>query len=66
MLPFDPAAHSLLYAGLAGCCMLLTLRLAREVLVPVGALLRPAAALACAGLAAGAALVLVVAAVVAR
>ncbi|MFF5288279.1 hypothetical protein [Paractinoplanes globisporus] len=62
MLP----SESLLYASLAGCCALLALRLAREVLVAMEAVVRVAAAVAGIGLAVGASLVFAVVAVVVR
>jgi hypothetical protein len=69
MFPVDVSAFRglpLLCAVLAGCCMLLALRFAKEAFAPLGVLVRAAAAIAGVGLAVGAAVVLAAAAVFAR
>lgn len=70
MFPVNAASaihgHALLYTVLAGCCMVLALRFAKEAFAPLGVLVRAAAAIAGMGLAVGAAVVLVAAAVFAR
>lgn len=58
-----PTGHSLLYVAFAACCLLLAVRLAREVLAPIGVLLRAAAALTAFVLAISVALIMMITAV---
>ncbi|MFC7533653.1 hypothetical protein [Actinoplanes sp. GCM10030250] len=62
--PWAPGAQSLLYLVVAAGCLLLSLSLIKTVLVPMGALLRAAAAVAVVALALLTALLLVVAALI--
>ncbi|GIF40235.1 hypothetical protein [Actinoplanes xinjiangensis] len=61
---FGIQAGGLLYLIMAGACLLLALQLLRRAVAPIGALVQAAAALAAMGLAVGAALVLIAAALV--
>ncbi|MFC4064823.1 hypothetical protein [Actinoplanes subglobosus] len=63
-LAFGQHAGSLLYLVIAGACLLLALHLIKRAVAPIGALVQAAAALAAGGLAVGAALVLIAAALV--
>ena len=60
--PWAPHTLSLLYLAVAAGCLVLSLRLVKVLLVPIGELLRAAAAVAVVALAFGTALVLMVAA----
>jgi hypothetical protein len=59
---FEPPAGTLLYLIIAGACLFLALHLIKRAIAPIGVLVQAAAALAAGGLAVGAALVLIAAA----